>query len=490
MKKLIGIILAGLMLASTITATALAPAQPQQTTQPQQTGRSFTHVVFAEDGTATWCGYCHFAREALDKIYTSGDYPFFYTCLVDDKNTHADARLSEYNVVYFPTVWFDGGNKIAIGASSESTAETIYRNYITQTGARSVSNVDVQLNVSWLGSGTMDITCTVWNNGSSAYTGHLHVYVTERQSSFGWKDTSGHKYTFPFLDYAFNQDLNVAAGSSWTDTTTWVGADHNDGHGHNFGSIQYGNIWVLAAVFNPQGQQEDSGDSQHHGYFTAHFADDACGFQVGIPVNHPPDKPSSPSPYNGATKVSINKQLSWACTDPDDDEMNYDVYFGTTSPPPQVTSHQTTKTYTPSTMQYETKYYWKVVARDTAGLTNESDIWSFTTGSKPDTTPPQITIVKPQAGYLYIVDKEKKKLGGTGFAIGKLTITANATDNESGVKLVSLYIDDTLMMNFTSSPYTYLWKTFSFGGVHTIKVVAYDNIGNSADQEVLIHKLF
>ena len=36
----------------------------------------FTHTVFVEECTATWCPKCPFAAEALYSIYQSGDYPF------------------------------------------------------------------------------------------------------------------------------------------------------------------------------------------------------------------------------------------------------------------------------------------------------------------------------------------------------------------------------------------------------------------------------
>jgi glutaredoxin len=484
MKKLIGIILAGLFLISGISVTALAPSQ-QPTDQTQPT-RSFTHTVFAEDATATWCGYCHFAREALDKIYSSGDYPFYYVCLVDDMDTHSHQRTIDYNVWGFPTVYFDGGNIVKVGGSSGS--ESQYRSAIVTTGARTVSNIDVGLNVTWLGDAAMDIRANVTNHEGSAYSGHIRVYVTEVESSMGWHDTAGHPYTFPLLDYAMNQDISVNSGATWTNELTWDGHNYNDGHGHNFGNIQYGNIEVIAVVFNSQ---------SHTGYsnppsgnpFTAYWVDDATGVQVGIPVNHPPNKPSSPNPSNGAINIAINKQLGWTCTDPDSDPLNFDVFFGTTNPPPQVSSHQSGKTYNPGAMAYETTYYWKVLARDDQGLTNESSVWSFTTGTKPDTTAPTLTVVKPKDFYLYVFDKEKRQLSSTTFIIGKITLTANATDSESGVKLVSFLIDNQVAANVTSAPFTYLWSAFYFGGVHHITIIAYDNAGNHVTKEIIAHKL-
>ena len=99
--------------------------------------------------------------------------------------------------------------------------------------------------------------------------------------------------------------------------------------------------------------------------------------------NNPPDKPSNPSPADGATDVEIDITLSWQCSDPDGDSLTYDVYFGTSSNPPKVSSNQSATTYHLSNLQYSTTYYWKTVAWDEHGEKNESDVWTFTTKSKP-----------------------------------------------------------------------------------------------------------
>jgi hypothetical protein len=55
------------------------------------------------------------------------------------------------------------------------------------------------------------------------------------------------------------------------------------------------------------------------------------------------------------------------------------VYFGTTTPPPQVATGIADTTYDPGTMGYETKYYWKIIAFDDQGAFTPGPIWSFTT---------------------------------------------------------------------------------------------------------------
>ena len=104
--------------------------------------------------------------------------------------------------------------------------------------------------------------------------------------------------------------------------------------------------------------------------------------------NHPPDKPSNPSPANGSTGVEINVTLSWQCSDPDGDNLTYDVYLGTSDDPPKVSSNQSATTYNLSNLQYSTTYYWKIVAWDEHGEKNESELWTFVTEAEPSENHP------------------------------------------------------------------------------------------------------
>ena len=107
-------------------------------------------------------------------------------------------------------------------------------------------------------------------------------------------------------------------------------------------------------------------------------------FTTGLKVNNPPNPPSNPSPTNGATKVAINKKLSWTGGDPDGDPVTYDVYFGTTSQPPKVMSNQSALTYNPGALAYDTTYYWNIVAWDNHSSNASGttfDPWNFTTKS-------------------------------------------------------------------------------------------------------------
>lgn len=86
-----------------------------------------------------------------------------------------------------------------------------------------------------------------------------------------------------------------------------------------------------------------------------------------------PSAPTAPSPANGATSVATNVTLSWSATG----ATTYDVYLGKTSSPALYKSGLQQPSLAVS-LSGATKYYWRVVAKNTAGSKSGST-WSFTT---------------------------------------------------------------------------------------------------------------
>ncbi len=92
-------------------------------------------------------------------------------------------------------------------------------------------------------------------------------------------------------------------------------------------------------------------------------------------IHSQPALPLLNSPANGATAVLVAPTLIWNAAA---GATSYDVYFGTQSPPPLVTT-TTGTTYAPGTLAAGATYYWQVVAvNEAAGVSSET--WSFTTG--------------------------------------------------------------------------------------------------------------
>lgn len=121
---------------------------------------NFTHSVFVEEATATWCSYCPAMANTLNAIYESGDYPWYFVALVTDKNTQAAARLAEYNVYGYPTAFFDGGYQVYVGGSS---SQSVYRTRIVNSGHRAVPNLNLSVSVSYIGSGDLQIDVSITN---------------------------------------------------------------------------------------------------------------------------------------------------------------------------------------------------------------------------------------------------------------------------------------------------------------------------------------
>jgi hypothetical protein len=206
--------------------------------------------------------------------------------------------------------------------------------------------------------------------------------------------------------------------------------------------------------------------------------------------NNPPNIPSNPNPEDGAVNVSVNASLNWIGGDPDPgDTVTYDIYFGSTSPPPKISSNQTGNSYDLVTIDYSTTYYWQIVAWDNHTASATGPIWHFTTKQEGFLT---VIITRPLENTFYFNDVEKSiSLPGNTFIYGMITITANVS-SETDVVRVEFYVDGKLKFNDTEASYSYLWQPFiQFNGLslkRTIKVIAYDSQGHNATAELNVTK--
>ena len=132
---------------------------------------------------------------------------------------------------------------------------------------------------------------------------------------------------------------------------------------------------------------------------------------VLVVSNQPPNVPGDPNPPDGSYNVTIYTGLSWNCSDPDGDPLTYDVYFGSTSSPPLVSSNQTFNSYDPGTLDFTTTYYWKIVAWDDSGAYSQGPIWTFTTGSNNPPYEPRSPKPKNESTNEFI-DTNLSWLGG------------------------------------------------------------------------------
>jgi thiol-disulfide isomerase/thioredoxin len=122
---------------------------------------NFTHTVFVEEGTATWCQFCPAMAETLYTVYQSGEYPFYFVALIDDKSPGAADRLrTDYNIGGFPTAFFDGGYRVIVGGDSNPNS---YRSRIRACGQRAVQDLNLTLSTEYLGNGDLQISVNITN---------------------------------------------------------------------------------------------------------------------------------------------------------------------------------------------------------------------------------------------------------------------------------------------------------------------------------------
>ena len=96
--------------------------------------------------------------------------------------------------------------------------------------------------------------------------------------------------------------------------------------------------------------------------------------------NQPPSGPHTPDPTNGATGIQPDIVLTWSGgDDPDGDPVTFDVYFGTSDPPPFADSRPVASFDPPGSLLFGTDYYWRIVARDPNGGEVSGSTWRFTT---------------------------------------------------------------------------------------------------------------
>jgi sugar lactone lactonase YvrE len=91
----------------------------------------------------------------------------------------------------------------------------------------------------------------------------------------------------------------------------------------------------------------------------------------------PTGAPAAPllvSPANSAANILPQPLLTWTASA---QATSYDVYFGTTAPPPMV-ANTANINYSPGTLSPGTTYYWTIGARNSLGA-NVALPWSFTT---------------------------------------------------------------------------------------------------------------
>ena len=133
--------------------------------------------------------------------------------------------------------------------------------------------------------------------------------------------------------------------------------------------------------------------------------------EIAPSENHAPTQPTNPVPQNNAINVDIDiGYLSWGqSSDPDGDTVRYDVYFGTNSNPTvKIASNILANQVNIDTLNYDTRYYWKVVATDSISSPVSSSVWTFLTKEQqPGENQPPLKPYAPDPEYGSVIDINK-----------------------------------------------------------------------------------
>jgi hypothetical protein len=192
-------------------------------------------------------------------------------------------------------------------------------------------------------------------------------------------------------------------------------------------------------------------------------------WSISYTTNSPPNTPIYSDPTNGETGVDIYADLFWNCTDPNGDPLTYDVYLGTSNPPPLISPGQSANTYNPTEpFNYGITYYWKIVAFDDHQASTPGPVWSFTSWSN---TPPNTPIYSDPTNGETDVD-------------ANANLYWNCTDPDGNPLTYNVYFDTlnppTNLASNNQTGNTFDPQTLDFGTTYYWMIIAYDNYGGSA----------
>ncbi len=112
-------------------------------------------------------------------------------------------------------------------------------------------------------------------------------------------------------------------------------------------------------------------------------------------------------------------------------------------------------------------YYYYIEVNDTAEAMYQSFLYSFAF----DETPPTVSFLSPDAGAT---------LNGT------YTVTVHGED-AFGISHIEIYLNDSLVFNTSAVEANWIWNTTTVAdGNYTLKAIAYDQTGNTAETSILV----
>ncbi|MBI3365090.1 MAG: CehA/McbA family metallohydrolase [Ignavibacteriae bacterium] len=171
------------------------------------------------------------------------------------------------------------------------------------------------------------------------------------------------------------------------------------------------------------------------------------------------------SPSNGATIQPVNGSLVWEASAGAND---YDVYLDAGNPPTTlVSSGQVSTSYSYSGLSYSSAYYWKVVAKNSAGTIEATGSpWSFTTQEAP---PGSFTMLSPANAA------QNQQVNGTLSWEGSVGATAYdvylSTTNPPTTPISSDQIGTSVAYSGLQTNSVYYWKVIAKNGGGSVTAI-------------------
>jgi hypothetical protein len=217
------------------------------------------------------CVECPKIAAMLDELYDSGDYPFYYVTL-PEANEKGAARIVEYNVFGYPTIYFAGGYDLLIGSTM---TKSMVVDKILSAAARQHANLSITVSAERKENNSeMTVKVLISNHESFQYSGQLRVYLTEIISTTGQGNTPTR---FSLLDYLINEQIQVPAKDS-TSLTKIV----------RISGFDADNLMIFAVVFNAETHIKYSQPPDKN-QFNAHYVDVVDATTVVKGGNLPPE---------------------------------------------------------------------------------------------------------------------------------------------------------------------------------------------------------
>ncbi|PKK88154.1 MAG: hypothetical protein CVV64_20095 [Candidatus Wallbacteria bacterium HGW-Wallbacteria-1] len=209
---------------------------------------------------------------------------------------------------------------------------------------------------------------------------------------------------------------NVAGAALYTGTLT-AEASMAAGTYWTYGHVLTGDGTILSSTYGPSFQVADPPSSED--------------------VNRKPDEPTIIFPAPATSSAPVNGTLQWNCLDPDGDQLVYDLYFGSDSPPPLVKSNLASPQHPFADLMRSITYHWRIVARDPSGFTSEIQS-SFTVSPAPS-----VALVYPLGGETLSDDVEILWATGGGTSPAGCQVTIQFSQGQNQWRNIVTNIPDT-----------------------------------------------